>query len=210
MVLLYPGCTIGEVIELTTRLAEAGWGVVHVSPDGQPLPDRSGLVVHPDRSLAGTDPAEVDLVIVPGGDPAAIIDDRAVVEFLVAVERDGAVVAGICAGVLVLAGAGLLVDRSITHNYRRPFAPPEVEAFVEQFWVGALVEPDPSIGVVVDGNLVTALPNAAIEFAMTVAQQVGVLTAERAAAIGRHLRGELVAELHQGGQAGQPDQAGQH
>lgn len=195
-VLLYPGCTIAEVIELATRLADAQVHVVFHAVGSEVITDRSGLQLRPDAVVEELDPAALDAVIVPGGDPEAIVDDPRVTRLLGSVANSGGLVAGICAGVLVMGSAGLLRGRSITHNYRAPWAPPEISAFVERFWDDAQVEPDPSVGVVVDGHVITALPNATIEFAMTVCRQLGVYGPERAAQVGRYLRGEHVAELH--------------
>lgn len=196
IVLLYPGCTIAEVIELATRLADADFDVVFGAVDPAPLIDRSGLRIQPAAGVESLDPTTADAVIVPGGDPEAVIDDPAVAGLLRTALEAGGLVAGICAGVLVMAAAGVLQGRSITHNYRPPWAPPEVVAFVERSWLGAMVEPDPAVGVVVDGPIITALPNATIEFTTTVCHHLGLYDADRARHIGRHLRGEHVVELY--------------
>ncbi|MEM9653520.1 MAG: DJ-1/PfpI family protein [Actinomycetota bacterium] len=201
-VLLYPGCTIAEVIELATRLTDGGVDVRYVAAGTAAgilaITDRSGLRLTPDSPIDAADPASVDLVVIPGGDPAAIMNDPKVSRLLGEVADGGGIIAGICAGVLVIAAAGLLVGRSVTHNYRPPWAPPEVSSFVAHFWEGAIVEPDPSVGVVVDDRLVTALPNATVEFAMTVCRLLGLYSDDRADRVGRHLRGEYVAELYDG------------
>jgi len=195
MVLLYPGCTVAETIELATRLREAGANMTHLAPTIDPFRDRSGLSMHPDATIDEIDPITVDVLVVPGGDPEAIIDDESVLEFVAAAAGNGAMVAGICAGVLVMAASGVTAGRSITHNYRRPWAPPEIAEFVDRFWAGATVEPDPAIGVVVDGPIITALPNATIEFATTVCRELDLYSPEEADQIARHLRGSLVTEL---------------
>ena len=195
-VLLYPGCTIAEVIELATRLADAQVDLVFAAVGSEAITDRSGLQIQPSSLVDELDPAALDVVIVPGGDPEAIVDNPTVTSLLVSVADAEGLIAGICAGVLVMGSAGLLRGRAITHNYRAPWAPPEVKAFVERFWEDAQVEPDPSVGVVVDGRVITALPNATIEFAMTVCRQLGIYGTERAAQISRHLGGEYVEELY--------------
>lgn len=203
-VLLYPGCTIAEIIELTTRLAGAEVDVHHVAVDHEPIVDQSGLLLSPDRSIddleadAPTiDPTTAEVVIVPGGDPGSVVEDERVLGYLRSAAERGSVLAGICAGVLLLGAAGVLAGRSITHNYRRPWAPPEVEGFVANYWAGARVEPDPTVGVVVDGPVITALPNATIDFTTTVGHRLGLYSAEQAELLTRHLRGDFVEELHQ-------------
>ncbi len=194
-VLLYPGCTVAETIGLATRLADLGVEVTNVGSAVGPIRDRSGLSMNPDAAIGELDPATIDLLVVPGGDPEAIIDDDRVLGFVASTAVDGAIVAGICAGVLVMAAAGLTAGRAITHNYRWPWAGPEIAEFVDRFWTDAAVEPDPAVGVVVDGPIITALPNATIEFAVTVCVWLGLFGADEAERLARHLRGQLVAEL---------------
>ena len=194
VVLLYPGCTIAEVIDVSTRLRNVGREVLHVASTDEVIVDASGLTMVPDLGLTQVDSATVGVLVIPGGDPGSIMDDDAVAEFVNAVANSG-LVAGICAGVLVMARAGVLAGRKATHNYRAPWAPVEVEQFVAEFWTGVEVEPDPTVGVVTDGRLVTALPGAANEFAVTVATMAGALDRSRADMVLRERRGEHVPEL---------------
>ena len=79
-----------------------------------PVRTMGGLCVTPDLSLDEFDPARAGLLIVPGGN--ALMGD--VAPELHAILRDmakrGNIVAGICAGVLPLARAGLLDTRAHT------------------------------------------------------------------------------------------------
>ncbi len=198
-VLLYPGCTVAETIELTTRLGGLGVEVTHVGATVGPIRDRSGLSMNPDGPIGDLDPATVDVLVLPGGDPEVIVEDDRVLDVVASVAGNGGRVAGICAGVLVMAAAGLTAGRSITHNYRQPWAGPEIARFVDRFWAGATVEPDPGVGVVVDGPIITALPNATVEFALTVCQELGLYSSTDVELLARHLRGDFVAELHDQG-----------
>lgn len=211
IVLLYPGCTIAEVIELATRLRGAEVPIEFVSADGGDVIDQSGLIMIPDRPIDEIDRSKVGVVIVPGGDPEAIIGDASVKRLLNAVVDAGGVVAGICAGVLVLGDAGVLAGRHITHNYRAPWAPPEVESFVEPLLASA-AEVEPTFGDVVcvdrgpvdrgpvdrgasGATVITALPNAMIQFTSAVGQAIGLFDDDAAELLERHLQGEFVAEL---------------
>lgn len=194
VILLYPGCTIAEVVALSTRLRNAGRQVLHVATAHEPIADESGLTMVPDNALKSVDPATVEVLAIPGGDPGSVMEDEAVAEFVRAVGGTG-IVAGICAGVLVMARAGVLVGRKATHNYRAPWAPIEVEQFVSEFWAGVDVEADPTVGVVTDDRLITALPGAANEFAVTVATVAGALDPGKAEMVLRESRGEHVPEL---------------
>ena len=201
VVLLYPGCTIAEVIEVATRLKGAELDVQFVSVDGGDVIDESGLIMVPDKAIDEIDRSKVDAVIVPGGDPEAIIGNQAIQKLVSTVAGNGGVVAGICAGVLVLGDAGVLAGRHITHNYRSPWAPPEVAEFVRNLLEGADVEPPVGNVVCVDrgsgsnGVVITALPNATIEFTTAVGQALGLFNADVAELLERHLAGEFVPEL---------------
>ena len=196
-VVLYPGCTIAEVIELATRLRSHGLEVVMAAIGTDPVVDQSGLPMSPTVDLTTLDVGILRVVVVPGGDPGSVIEDERMLGFLRAAGDSGATVAAICAGVLLSAAAGLTQGRHITHNYRAPWAPEQVERFVDRFWSGASVQPDPSIGVVVDGKLITALPNAVIDFTVTTLEQLDLIDAGYGALLRRHLGGEFVAELHE-------------
>ncbi len=201
VVLLYPGCTLAEVIEVVTRLNGAEVAVQFVSADGSDVIDQSGLMMVPDRPIDEIDRSKVDVVIVPGGDPEAIIGDASVKRLLAAVVDGGGVVAGICAGVLVLGDAGVLAGRHITHNYRAPWAGDEIEAFVRPLLESA-AEVEPTFGEVVcvdrgasGATVITALPNATIQFTTAVGQALGMFDDDSAALLERHLQGEFVPEL---------------
>ncbi len=193
VILLYPGCTIAEVIELATRLANHGVQTVFAASDDTAITDASGLSMQPATPLADVDPATIDAVIVPGGDPGSIIGNPYVEHWLRQAEH--ALVAGICAGVAVLAASGLTTGRQITHNYREPWAPQDVVTFVAHLWEGAIVEADVSIGVVRDERLITALPNATVDFTVAVLRSLELIDETNAHDLSRHLRGNHVPDL---------------
>ncbi len=176
LVVLYSGCTVSEVAFTADQLVRRGHDVVWWTHGNEIVTDTAGLRILPSEGAATdivTASSAVDLMLVPGGDPASIVGDEAIATSLRNADRRHAHIAAICAGVLVLADAGILVGRHITHNYRQPLAPAKVEAFTEQFWAGAVVEPDLDRGVVMDDRLITALPTAAVDFATAVADSLG-------------------------------------
>lgn len=198
-VLLYEGCTITEVAEIATRLANWDVNVQFVAPSIEEIRDQSGLRMIPDRALGDVDPSGLTVVLVPGGNPDSVRDDAAVSAWLRQADESGVLVAAICAGVTLVASAGLVAGRRITHNMRSPWAPPELAESVEVLWAGAVVEPDRTIGVVRDGNLISALPNAPVEFAMEILVAIGLYDRRRAELMGAHLKGGYVEQLYLGG-----------
>lgn len=195
-VLLYDGCTIAEVAEIVTRLSNLDVRVEFVARAVEELRDESGLRMLPDRSIDEVDPDHLTVVIVPGGNPDSVIEDPAVLDWLRRAGDAGVLVGAICAGVALVASAGLVAGRRFTHNYRWPWTMPEHAAMVEPLWDGGLVEEDRTVGVVRDGSLVSALPNAPIEFAMEVLVALDLYDRRRAELIGDHLRGGYVEQLY--------------
>lgn len=195
-VLLYDGCTITEVAEIATRLSNWDVTVHFVAPSVGELRDQSGLRMLPDRALGDLDPSTLTVVLVPGGNPDSVRDDTAVLAWLQRADEAGVLVAAICAGMTLVASAGLVAGRRITHNVRPPWAPPELADAVAPLWADAVVEEDRTIGVVRDGNLVSALPNAPVDFAMEILVAIGLYDRRRAELMGAHLKGGYVEQLY--------------
>lgn len=96
-----------------------GWfgaETVAATLDGRPVRSIGGLLLQPDKSLADLDPATADLWILPGSDTWKQGPFAPVTAVLRARAQAGKPSAGICAGTLALAGAGLLDDRPHTSN----------------------------------------------------------------------------------------------
>ncbi|UTH76774.1 DJ-1/PfpI family protein [Chromobacterium sp. IIBBL 290-4] len=123
-------------------------------------------------------------VLVPGGDPGSIIPDGLATAGLNAAHAQGALIASICGGNLVLAAAGLLKDRRATHNYTADYAGPETAAFTEPYWRGVDYR---HCDVARDENLITAMPWAYVEWTATVLAALGLMNAaDRQAFMRRH------------------------
>ena len=100
------------------RDAEPRFRVRTVSVDGGPVGSPYGIGLTPDGSVA--DVERTDIVIVPGTalDPdIAVLRHSALIPWLVAMHQRGALVAGICTGVFLLAEAGLLDGREATTHW---------------------------------------------------------------------------------------------
>lgn len=114
-----------------------------VAPDGQQLTTASGFPLRANATLAET--PSPDVVIIP----SLLVPGRAwvpgrypeVVEWLRAVEREGALVCSACSGVLLLAETGLLDGRDATvhfayaETFRRNF--PRVNLRIEETLVAS-------------------------------------------------------------------------
>ncbi len=115
----------------------------------------------------------IDLLVIPGGEPATLVNNlelKSFVESLVAKEKK---VAGICGGAGLLAGLGILKGRKCTglSSGRDPKIP-EFQYFSESIFLDD--------HVVVDGNIITAQGQAYVEFAFELARQMKLSDKEEA------------------------------
>ncbi len=178
--MLYPGCIFFEIALAVETLA-AHVPVKYYTPDGQTHIASNGAHILPSGDFEALVSATVAAVLIPGGDPQSILlPEPSAARLLRAQAARGALLAGICAGSLVLASAGLLVNRRGTHNYTAEHAPPEKVAATEKFWQGMRFE---RANLVQDGHFITAQPWAYRQFAAAVSRHIGVLAPEAAAAL---------------------------
>lgn len=97
--------------------ATAGYKITTLSSDGAPLRTSSGLEIVPDGSFADV-PAQLDTLIVPGGDGSrkAAADER-LLAWVRETSASARRTASVCTGAFVLAAAGLLDGRRATTHW---------------------------------------------------------------------------------------------
>jgi len=177
-VLLYPGCIFFEIALATETLAKH-LPVRYYTPDGQPHQGSNGSTISSAGDLSALKSASTRAVLVPGGDPRALLLPTAIAtEALQAQAGAGAVVAGICAGNLVMASAGLLQGRRGTHNYTAEYAPPDKVTATHAFWTGMHFI---RANLVQDGNIITAQAWAYRQYTAAVGRALRVLSEDEAA-----------------------------
>lgn len=86
-----------------------------VAPAMQPVRARGGMKVLPDCVL--TPSADLDVLLVPGGDVAAILKNDAVIQWIAAQSQGTAIMASVCTGAFLLAKAGLLNGLDVTTHW---------------------------------------------------------------------------------------------
>ncbi|MGC9457564.1 MAG: DJ-1 family glyoxalase III [Halothiobacillaceae bacterium] len=163
LILMAPGFEELEAISVIDILRRAGVEVVVAGLAAGPLRASRDTVILPDATIDELpDDAEgFDLVVLPGGQPGAntLRDDPRVVSMVQAQWAAGRQVAAICAAPKVLARAGLLAGRRVTHY---PGALDAAEAEGAEV-TGAAVE--------VDGKLITGRgPGTALDFALALVE----------------------------------------
>jgi 4-methyl-5(b-hydroxyethyl)-thiazole monophosphate biosynthesis len=145
-----------EVVILVDVLRRAEWEVVMAAVGASPVACSRGVRLVPDMAWAETDPADFDLLVLPGGGPGTevLARDPRVLETVRVFDAGGKGIAAICAAPLVLQEAGILDGRRITSH-------PSV---ADQLTVATYVEE----AVVIDGHLVTSRgPGTAFSLALT-------------------------------------------
>lgn len=150
----------------TGRFTRTPYTVVTVAVAREPVTTMGGVRIVPDALLADLDPSDSDLLILPGAD---LWDAGGGGEFSAMAKRflaAGVRVAAICGATLGLARAGLLDDRrhtSAAAEYLDASGYAGGEYYVDQ-------------RAVVDAGLITAGPDAPVQFASTVLGALGLLT----------------------------------
>ena len=122
-------------------------------------------------------------VIIPGGDPSSIKDNREIDQIARAANDKGIWLAAICAGPFVLAKAKVLTAKRIAHGY----SPNQLE-FLKQKFEGVVLTEEK---FVCDGNIITAKPEAHIDFAVEIACRLDAVDASNANRIKEYYRGTL-------------------
>jgi putative intracellular protease/amidase len=163
LVLFYPGCIEFKAILAAQVLHEEHLVIDVATPDGSDYLGPSGIVLRATHGYAGVRPGDYRVVIVPGGDTASVLENETLLGILRTANEAGATLGAICAGPLLLARAGLLKGRRFPHGYGPDSPLPD--------WEGGTFEDQP---VVKDGNIVTAKPEAYIDFAIEVLYAAGL------------------------------------
>ncbi|WP_211474142.1 DJ-1/PfpI family protein [Collimonas humicola] len=86
-----------------------------LAPAMRPVRARGGMKVLPDCVL--TPSSDLDVLLVPGGDVAAILNNDAVIAWIAAQSDSTAIMASVCTGAFLLAKAGLLDGLDVTTHW---------------------------------------------------------------------------------------------
>lgn len=182
VVALYPGCISFEVA-LAAELLSKKYQIINATPDGLDIADSTGLPLKAQMSYSEVSLDACRAILVPGGNPDSIVHNKEIDRILIEACDRGLLIAGICAGPSVLAKAGILRGKKIAHGYR----PEQFEFLAEVFRDVTLTD---SL-FVADGIILTAKPEAHIEFAVEIACRLGAADASKANRIKDYYRGIL-------------------
>ena len=153
------------LVELRTgRFTGRPWNIVTVAESREPITTMGGLRIMPDMILDDLDPADSNLIILPGGD---MWDAGGGTAFAAAAARfldAGVPVAAICGATAGLARAGLLDNRrhtSAAAGYLMATGYAGGDHYVDE-------------RATVDGDLITAGPQSPVQFACATLRRLGL------------------------------------
>jgi 4-methyl-5(b-hydroxyethyl)-thiazole monophosphate biosynthesis len=145
-----------EVAVLVTALRGTPHRLTTVGLGTAPVATTGGLRVLPDVAVDDLDPAQVDALVVPGGDASHALGHSALRALVRDLDRRGQLLAAICGGPAVLGDAGVLSDRRYTAALG-----PEDAAYGGVQGIGTREDEL----LVTDGHIVTAVGSAYLLFA---------------------------------------------
>lgn len=166
LLVLYPNCIAYETY-LAIELLNEHCPVEVATPRGTDHEASSGIRIRADVSYADADVENYQVVLIPGGDPESVLDNDALSSLLAGASEAGALVCAICAGPLLLAKPGVLKGKRFTHGFKTLH-----QEFLAPFWEGATYVDEL---VVRDGNLITAMAEGHVDFAIEILTALDLL-----------------------------------
>lgn len=121
----------------------------------------------PHKTIGELNTDDIDLFIIPGGDPQYLYDNKVLKNFLRELNSKNKYIAGICGGTELLASAGLLENKKCTGDSS---GLREDASYIHLFDKAIIVNED----IVVDGNIITSVGQAFIEFAFELGQILNI------------------------------------
>jgi putative intracellular protease/amidase len=188
-VAVYDGSADGEIGHLVAelhsgRFTGTPFRVVTVAESREPITTMGGLRVTPDTVIAELDPADSDLLILPGSDMWDAGGGEPVATAAAGFLDAGVPVAAICGATVGLARAGLLDDRRHTSS--------SADYLAATGYAGAEHYLDER--AVIDGDLITAGPQSPVQFARATMQRLRLASARTLEAYeSLFYRGDLTA-----------------
>jgi protein deglycase len=158
LVPLAQGCEELEAVTIIDLLRRAGIEVITAGLDDKPVVASRGVKLIPDMTLDEALSRDFTMLVLPGGLPGAdnLNADARIGQLIQRMAEKGNYVAAICAAPKILAQAGLLQNKKLTHY------PGAVDANLLTTSQVLLQE-----AVVCDGNIITSRgPGTAMDFAL--------------------------------------------
>ncbi|WP_101842661.1 DJ-1/PfpI family protein [Halobacillus sp. Marseille-P3879] len=160
---LYEGYVDWEISPLSYMLNISDVDI-HTTALSDEVTHQGNFTVKPDLKMEACEPADYDILIIPGGEPAPFDQDERGLNLIKSFDKQGRKIAAICGGPAFLAAAGVLRERKFSTSIDDN--PQYAHYFNEDF----MSEKD----VTVSENLITAEGNAYIEFSIAVGKALEI------------------------------------
>ena len=121
----------------------------------------------PDKTIDELNPDDIDLFIIPGGDPSPLYNNSLLQDFIKSLNLKNKYIAGICGGTELMAKCGILDNKKCTGDSS---GIKEDANYIYLFKNANIINDD----VVVDGNIITSIGQAYIEFAIELGKIMNV------------------------------------
>jgi len=121
-----------------------------------------------DKAIKDLDPKSIDLLVIPGGDSSPLHENIELGEFIFKMVKNNKKVSGICGGSELLAALGVLKGLKCTGNSSGVKSSDSGYKYYSESILSDEY-------VVVDGNIITAQGQAYAEFAVELANQMGLI-----------------------------------
>ncbi len=164
-VLIYETFVQFEVV-LTNYFMKTQGEIVTVGLDDKEVTSWEGFKTVPHITIEQVNLDQVDLFVIPGGEPAQIENNEQLSKLLIELYNKNKVIAAICAAPIHLARAGVLDDHEFTTNLPiNEFASFTNENFVDD-------------NVVVDRNIITGKAAGYVDFALEIGKKMDIFEDE--------------------------------
>ena len=154
----YNGFCEAEVVHSIWFLKEKA---ISVALEDRIYKSESGQKFVPDITISKVNPSDVDLFIIPGGNPEYLYENKELKDFILELNKKNKFIAAICGGPFLLAKYGLLDGKNCTGGGSG--IKPDSEHY--KLFDKAILSFD---SVTRDGNIITAMGSAFVELAIEV------------------------------------------
>mgnify|MGYP006281510129 CR=1 FL=1 len=161
-VLVYEGFVQFEVV-LTNCFMQSVSDIITVGIDKETVISHEGFKTVPHITLDEVNIDDVDLFVIPGGEPEQLFGVDGLYNLIRNLDKEGKVIGGICASPIHLAKAGVLENREFTTTLP-----------VEEFNVfdGCNYVDDDL--VIIDDNIITAKARGYVDFALEIGRVMNI------------------------------------
>lgn len=164
-VLIYEGFVQFEVILASYFMKTVG-EIVTIGIDGSMVTSCEGYQTVPHTTFKEVQIDNIDLFIIPGGEPDKLMDNTELNDLLNRLNDKNIVISAICSAPIHLAKAGILKGRKYTTTL-------PVDEFAD-FHGGIYIDSN----VVTDGNIVTAKACGYVDFAIELGKVMNIYSGE--------------------------------